>query len=268
MSDTEGAMHPSEPLPSATVVLVRDGAAEPELLLVRRHARTSFGATYVFPGGILGPDDTSVEDRCTGIEDGAASRVLELPRGGIAYFSAAIRELFEEAGVLLARTASGRFVDPAPLDDHREPLNDGRESWSAFLERYDLRLACDVMHYFSFWITPRELAKRFSTRFFAAEMPAGQIASHCGTEVTDSRWVSAREALEQHNTGDIELPHPTVVTLGDLERFTTTRAILDWARKRSRDGVPCLLPAVVVDGGERRVLMPGDPGYPAYGDVA
>ena len=258
--------NPGKPLPSATVALLRDAGSGPELLLVLRHAKTSFGATYVFPGGVLGPEDTQVADRCAGMSEARASATLGLESGGLAYYSAAIRESFEEAGVLLARTAAGEWADARSLAHHRAPLNDGRESWRDFLLRYDFYLACDALHYFSFWITPRELAKRFSTRFFAATLPDGQIATHCGTELTDSRWLPARKALAGHEEGRFELPHPTVVTLRELSRFDDLPSLIEWADERSRAGVACLLPATVVINGERRVLMPGDAGYPDYGD--
>lgn len=262
MPVTREASAVSRALPSATVVLVRDTGNGPELLLVLRHAKTSFGATYVFPGGLLGPDDDKVAERCLGVDDAGANSMLGLETGGLAYYSAAIRESFEEAGVLLARTSTGEWADAGPLAHYRDPLNDGRESWLGFLQKYDLYLACDALHYFSFWITPRELPKRFSTRFFAAALPAGQIATHCGTELTDSRWLSARAALADHEQGRFELPHPTVVTLQSLSRFDAARDMLQWACERGRAGVECLLPAVVMVGEERRVLMPGDAAYP------
>ena len=257
---------PARPLPSATVVLLRDAVVAPELLLVLRHARTSFGSTYVFPGGLLETDDSRVAARCDGTDAESANATLGVHTGGIAYFSAAIRELFEEAGVLLARDAAGNWVDASGFADERRALNAGEVSWRDFLGRNDLRLACDALHYFSFWITPREIPKRFSTRFFAAALPRGQTASHCGTELTDSCWMSAASALKASKTEGFDLPHPTAVTLNDLSQFADTETMLNWACEQGRRGVGCLLPATVVIDGERQVLMPGDPGYPDYGD--
>lgn len=257
----------ARPLPSATVVLLRDtpeGAAE--LLLVLRHAKTSFGSTYVFPGGLLETDDEQVNNRCDGLDEAAANAALRVRSGGMAYFSAAIRELFEEAGVLLARNAAGEWVDASAFAAERDALNAGSDSWRTFLDRHDLRLACDALHYFSFWITPREIPKRFSTRFFAAALPRGQAASHCGTELTDSRWMSAQQALRESETEGFDLPHPTAVTLRELGRFEDTAATLHWACECCRRGVDCLLPATAIVDGERQVLMPGDPGYPEYAD--
>ena len=254
------------PVPSATVVLARDGAIRPELLLVLRHAKASFGSTYVFPGGVLDRDDGRVTERCTGIDQATASATLDLPAGGIAYYSAAIRELFEEAGVLLARTPSGGWADADALGRYRDALNEGRESWGGFLARFDLRLTCDALHYFAFWITPRELGRRFSTRFFLAKLPAGQVASHCGTELTDSRWMSADQALAVNEAREIDLPFPTVSTLDALCQFDDTGTMLAWADRQSRGGVECRRPAMIVVDGERRFVMPGEAGYPDYED--
>ena len=256
----------TRPLPSATVVLLRDTPGGAELLLVLRHAKTSFGSTYVFPGGLLESDDAQVIRHCDGLDEAAANAALDVRDGGMAYFSAAIRELFEEAGVLLARTAAGDWADASGFAAERDALNAGSDSWLAFLERHDLRLACDALHYFSFWITPREIPKRFSTRFFAAALPDGQTASHCGTELTDSRWMSAQQALTESEREGFDLPHPTAVTLRELCRFGDTAATLHWACECCRRGVDCLLPATVIVDGERQVLMPGDPGYPEYAD--
>lgn len=252
-------------VPSATVVLVRDSERGPEVLMVLRHANTSFGASYVFPGGLLHAEDAGVAEHCPGLTDNDANRTLDLGSGGLAYYSAAIRELFEEAGVLLARTRDGLWANADALAEHRDALNEGRASWVDFLARYELHLACDSLHYFSFWITPREVRKRFSTRFFVAGMPQGQSATHCGTEVTDSRWMSPAAALSDNEAGLIEVPHPTVRTLRNLAKSHDAAAMLAWADRRGRDGVECILPAIVTVDEQQQVVMPGDPGYPDYG---
>ncbi len=254
----------ARPLPSATIALARDGDDAPELLLVLRHAKAAFGSTYVFPGGMLCADDYAVEPRCSGLDDATASANLCLAAGGLAYYSAALRELFEEAGVLLARPTDGAWADADSLARYREPLNAGRTSWLEFLERFELQLACDALHYFAFWITPREVKKRFTTRFFIAPAPEGQEATHCGAELTDSRWMSASAALADHEAGAIELPFPTVMTLERLRGFSTTAALLDWADRQSSEGVACQQPAIVFVDGEKRFVLPGDPDYPEY----
>ena len=234
--------------------------------MVLRDARTSFGATYVFPGGLLQAEDDTIGDRCLGMDARRACSVLSVAQGGLAYYSAAIRELFEEAGVLLAVDADGEWADSAALDAHREPLNDGSQSWKHFLVANGLTLMCDRLHYFSFWITPREVAKRFTTRFFAAVLPDGQAAEHCGTEVVDSRWLTPLQALRAAEAGDMEIPHPTTKTLEVLQHFSDVEAMLTWAREQSRQGVESVRAAVIDDGGRRCIVMPDDPRYPDYED--
>ena len=152
----------AEALPSSTVVLVRDGVPGPELLLVLRHGKASFANSYVFPGGLVEAQDHDVAERCDGQTEAGARRLLDVGSGALAYYSAAIRELFEEAGVLLARGADGRWVNSEALAAYRTGLHDGTANWGEFLARYDLRLACDALRYFAFWVTPREVRRRFS----------------------------------------------------------------------------------------------------------
>lgn len=254
------------PLPSATVALVREAAAGPELLLVLRHSRASFGDSYVFPGGLLETQDYDVWDRCDGPDAGKANATLDLDNGGLAYYSAAIRELFEEAGVLLARTPDGSWADSEECAGYRAALNEGRVQWRDFLDQHDLRLACDALHYFSYWITPREVRKRFTTRFFVAAMPNGQEASHCGTELMDSCWRTPAAALDDSRKSDFQLPRPTQATLETLGRFPDVDSLLDWAHRQSKRGVDCKRPAIISVNGKPRVVMPDDQLYPDYED--
>lgn len=230
--------------------------------MVLRHAKTAFGSTHVFPGGVLEVEDEQVADRCVGVDAPRSDAILGVDNGGLAYFSAAIRELFEEAGVLLARTRSGAWADSDSLAPERQALNAGRRSWSEFLKQHDLQLAADALHYFSYWITPRGLPKRFATRFFAAALPEGQRASHCGIETTNSCWVAPRLALEQNAEGGFELPWPTIMTLRALRDFDSAAAVLRWAAEHGRRGVERVLPVIVHRDGQRQFLMPGDPEYP------
>lgn len=246
------------------MVLARDGSAGPELLLVLRHGKTSFGDSYVFPGGLLEAQDRDVFDRCDGLTPSAADACLGADGDGLAWYSAAIRELFEEAGVLLARDAAGGWADAGRLAGFREALNEGRLPWGEFLAMHELRLACSELLYFSYWITPRELGKRFSTRFFAARLPEGQAAEHCGRELVDSRWMRPDTALELARDDHVSLPYPTRVTLESLRRFDDADALISWAESECSGGVACRRPAVVGAGDERIVVMPDDKRYPDY----
>ena len=238
--------------PSSTVVLVRNAAEAPELLLVRRHERSAFGGAYAFPGGVLEDADAQVADHCTGVAPAEADALLGIDEA-LTWFSAAIRELFEESGVLLA--AVGRpGVD---LGAARDGLNDGSLDWQAFVRDNALQLHCDALHYFSFWITPEALPKRFATRFFLAAMPDDQDAAHCGGELTDSCWMTARDALAANRDGSIRLHFPTIRTLEALAAHGTLDALLEWAASCARAGVPCIFPEIRERQGEPRVVVAG-----------
>ncbi len=161
---------------------MRPAAGAPELFMVRRHAKSAFGAAYAFPGGVVDPEDHMVHDACVGVPVSTANANLGVKKDGLDYYSAAIRELFEESGVLLAN----RRDVAEGLDSARDALNDRSDNWADFVARNNLELQCDRLHYVSHWITPTPMKKRCSTRFFVAAMPDGQVASHCGGELTDS----------------------------------------------------------------------------------
>lgn len=228
-----------EPRPSATVVLIRGAVPAPEIFMVKRHERSSFGSAHAFPGGVLEAADADVHDRCEGLSPADANAMLGLEKGGLDYYSAAIRELFEESGVLLADT---RFT-AGQLPALRARLNDGTLTWDAFAKRGELVMHCDALNYFSFWITPTALPKRYSTRFFLAELPAGQSADHCGGELTDSCWMSAAECLRAHKQRTMIVHYPTRKTLERLTHFDSAEALLEWARRCGKKGVVCDQPA-------------------------
>lgn len=238
---------------------------------MHRHARTSFGASYVFPGGLLAPDDRCAPAFSGDFAPAAADRCLALPSGGLDYYSAAIRELFEETGVLLARERGSRrwFAASAgrqAIDTARASLNSGETRWREFLARHDLALACELLHYFAYWITPRSRPQRFSTRFFLSRLPEGQKAMHDGHELTDSRWTTAGAAIAAHEARELTLPPPTLATLEDIARFRDIDELLGWARRSSERGVRRILPAIVSAGGRERIVMPGHADYPADAD--
>lgn len=232
--------------------------------MVLRHAKSAFGASYVFPGGVLEDTDNDIGAFSSGMDDSAADRTLDLSGGGAAYFSAAIRELFEEVGLLLARTPEGPWADPSPLSTQRQDLNRGRLLWADFVRDNNLTLDYSSLHYFSFWVTPREAAKRFSTRFFIAALPDGQEAEHCGGELTDSRWTRPAEAIAASNSGEIVIPRPTELTLESLSEFASVEAMLEWAGERATAGVDCNFPAVIMVDGVQTIVMPDSPHYPSY----
>jgi 8-oxo-dGTP pyrophosphatase MutT (NUDIX family) len=219
---------------------------------MQRHERSAFGGAHAFPGGVLESSDSRVCDHCVGVSASEADTLLGID-GGLAYFSAGVRELFEETGVLLAAVGRGEVDLPAA----RSALNDGSLDWQAFVNENELQLDCGALHYFSFWITPEALPRRFSTRFFLAAMPDDQDAAHCGGELTDSCWLSAEDALAASHDGSITLHFPTIRTLEALARHRSLGDLLDWAVACGRAGVPCIFPEIAKRGGEARVIVAG-----------
>jgi len=257
--------------PAATLMLVRDqpgGAGLLEVLMVRRSLRASFvGGAYVFPGGAVDPADAGPEAQacCPARDDASASRLLELDRGGLAYWVAALRECFEEAGVLLAYRPDGellRLAEPAleaRFAAHRADLNSGRGRFLDVCRAEGLSLAVDRVHYFAHWITPRGANRRFDTRFFVAAAPPEQTPAHDDAELMADVWLTPAEALAQHRAGEIELILPTARNLEAIGRFGSSAALL--AAAAASAAVPLVEPRLVADANGWRILLPGDPGY-------
>jgi glyoxylase-like metal-dependent hydrolase (beta-lactamase superfamily II)/8-oxo-dGTP pyrophosphatase MutT (NUDIX family) len=226
----------TEPRPAATIILFRETAAAPEVFLLQRTPDAVFlPGAYVFPGGALDAEDAGerAARRVLGLSDAQASARMGLASGGLAYWFAAARECFEEAGILLAVHRDGRPVEPqraAALAHLRAPLNAGTLEFSRLLEDEDLYVPAGEIAYFSHWITAPGRPRRFSTRFFVACAPPGQAGTHDREETVSSAWLGAREALERHRRGEIELIFPTRSSLADLAAFSTPRAVLEHAK--------------------------------------
>lgn len=261
---------------AATIMLVRDAAGPQgpalEVCMLRRHLDSDFvGGAYVFPGGKVDEDDRSAAAVavCTGRADAEASDLLGVARGGLAFWVAALRECFEEAGVLLAYEgpagANRVPVDLASPDARRRlaarraDLNGGRLGFLELLSAEGLHLAADRVHYFSHWVTPEAAPKRYDTRFFVAALPAGQVPVHDEHETVDTTWVRPADALARAEAGEFDLIFPTMKNLEAVSRFASSDDLLAAAAAVER--VPTVLPRVVADHRGFRILLPGDPGY-------
>jgi len=261
------------PRPAATVVVIRNGARKPEVFIAQRHAKAVFASHHVFPGGLVEVVDSEVHARASGVSADEANSMIGIDHGALDYYSAAIREAFEESSVLLARRADGRWaysnggVDADAIQASRDQLNSGDLSWADFLARNDFRPAYDALHYIAYWVTPRVRTKRFSTRFFLAVMPDGQTAIHDDGELTDSCWMTAADILVASKNGKMKLMYPTFSTLSDFAQFDTVDAVLEWARQAGSSGIAKRLPAFVEIDGKDRVVMPGHPHYPSDPDT-
>lgn len=268
--------HPVIPSPAATLVLLRDAAPGVEVLLIQRHARSKFAAgDYVFAGGKVEPDDVpaDAERFCHGLT--AADAVTRLggamePAQALGYWIGAIREAFEEVGVLLAYAPDGDLVRFTPDNRerfavHRAACQTSNQAFFVMLRREQLMLATDRHVYFAHWITPEENPIRFDTRFFAAVAPPGQEATADGCEIVDARWLSASAALEAFRRKEISLRTPTIKNLEIIDaagraeagRATPTAAEVVAALRRS--SVPTIRPRILQVDGRPLAVLPGDP---------
>jgi 8-oxo-dGTP pyrophosphatase MutT (NUDIX family) len=253
------------PVPSATLTLVRETDGGLEVLMLQRNFQSGFvPGMYVFPGGALDAEDhePALQTRCARLTDADASARLGVERGGLAYAIAAIRESFEEAGLLLAYDESGALVrlDSPPAIDrfraHRHELNQGRRTMAGVLEAERLSLAVDRLVYFARWITPEGAPRRYDARFFAAIAPPAQTPLHDDRETISHVWVRPSHALDEHRSGRFKLMLPTSRTLEEFASYNSAGALM--TAMRARRDIPAILPRIKPGVG------PVLPGHPAF----
>lgn len=215
---------------AATVVLVRDTPQGSEVFMMKRPGRGDFPDLHVFPGGKVDEADFAPE-LLAGLDASTADRLLGVSAGGLRYWVAAIRECFEECGVLLAYR-DGRPLrwsdegEAARFHGYRQRLIDGELSVQDLCRREHLRLAADRVGYFSHWITPEVAPRRFDTRFFIAEMPTEQATVAHEHEAADDEWVRPRDALTAAAEGRWRMISPTLTTLRSIARFDDADTML------------------------------------------
>jgi 8-oxo-dGTP pyrophosphatase MutT (NUDIX family) len=223
------------------VVLMRDAAEGPQVLLLRRHRRSGFAAdAWVFPGGTVdaGDRDPELVGRLDGPSPQEWARRLELddPAEALGYVAAALREAFEETGILLARRDPAlppAEADPEALEVARRALLSNVVSLRDVAVGSGLRLAGDDVLYLAHWITPEPEPRRYDTRFFLARAPEGAEGTHHEEEMTDALWCTAAEGVERFRAGEMKMLPPTVKTLQRLapfRSFAEARAALQDAR--------------------------------------
>ncbi len=262
-------------------MLIRDALATEdhdagiEVFMLQRTLSAAFASgMYVFPGGKVDGGDHAdeLEAISGGLDDETASELLGLDRGGLAWWVAAIRECFEEAGVLLARpVGSGdpvRFDDPVVherYDAERAAVYSGQRSLVDVCRDEGLVLLSDAIHFVSHWITPVGEARRFDTRFFLARAPRAQVPLHDDGETIASRWVRPREALDLFAAGDLQMLPPTIENLQFLLPHTSAD---DAVVAADAMGIPpVVLPKVVIADGKFRGIVRADhPDYDATPD--
>ena len=242
------------PRDAATVVMLRDGAQGLEVFLVKRHGLSDvLGGAYVFPGGKLDAADmllgahvdqnTADMHRALGEPETPSATALGL-------YVAALREAFEESGILFASDAL--TAQAALGQDAKTPFN-------AWVEERSMTLQTSHLLPWTRWITPlmpSVSSKRFDTRFFVAEVPSDQVACHDDFETTASAWLQPKRALEQYWDRQIELAPPQIMSLAHLSRHPSVLSVLQEARQRPP---PVILPESFEESGERLICYPGDP---------
>jgi 8-oxo-dGTP pyrophosphatase MutT (NUDIX family) len=248
------------PVAAATILLLRDGPIGLEVFMVVRHHQIDFASgALVFPGGKVDPQDA---------DQRVLSRLAAYPAANPKQSqlrAAAIREAFEESGILLARRRdnSALVVDGklGELETWRQALNAKTASLGDLLERGDLQLACDDLAHFSHWITPEMMPKRFDTHFYLARVPADQIAGHDGHENVDSLWIRPQQVIDDAASKKRTVIFPTLSNVVRLAQYNSVsqafdatlgakvQAIMPWTEKRA-------------DG--RYVCIPKDAGFSLY----
>lgn len=261
-----GDVIPAEPRHASTVVLLRDHPEGMQAYLLRRMRTMAFAAgMYVFPGGAVDIRDEALSDAAwAGPPPAAWASLLSADETLTkALVCAAVRETFEESGVLLAGRDADHVVADTTGDDweqDRQALVDRTLSFAAMLDRRGLTLRADLLRPWAHWITPEFEPKRYDTRFFVAALPEGQRTRDVGGEADRVAWVRPADALSAAERGEMGMLPPTAFTLSEIATYDDVAAVL--AAGTARDVRPVLPKLVLGDDDEARLLLPHDEGYP------
>lgn len=246
---------------AATVVLARDGAEGMEVCLLRRSSKSSFMASViVYPGGAVDPEDYTLATS----ERVHASRALWHTPESRAHAIAALREAFEESGLLAASFKAPPRQER--LDELRLGLRSDAITFQEVLRALDANLVLDELWFFDRWVTPPWETKRYDTWFFLTRAPEGQRLYSDGVEVTDERWMTPQNALERYHARELLLAPPTWATIKDLANFTRVDDAMAYAAAAKPYAIcPHFMP--LQEQGTGVILLPGDPGYPGFEGV-
>jgi len=249
-------------------LILVDDRPDLHVFMLRRNPRSVFGpGAFVFPGGAIDPADSddAATTRVLGLDDREACARLGLPSGGLRIWIGALREAFEEAGILLAARDANRGGDPADAEADlaaaRVALNAGALSFADVLSQRGLVLDVGEVFLFAHWLTPEGAPRRYDTWFLVAPAPHGQEGSHDDAELVHSEWVRPSDALARYAAGDLDLIFPTLRTLRVLALFPTAAALLD--EVRTANAASDRPPLVVADASGRRVALRADSETPA-----
>lgn len=240
---------------AATLVLVRDGRNGPEVLLVERGTAGDFPGVHVFPGGLVDAGDSHPGLLAHSRRDASSADGLLDTAGALPSFIAAVRESLEEVGVLLAADEA----DASLLREWQAALLQRKRNFHELLAEGLPRLATDHLGYFSHWVTPVGIPRRYDTRFFVARMPDDQEITIDGREAVRADWLTPADALSASRGGDIRLIFPTVRNLEALATFASVDELLAHAQAPRK--VPVMLPRMKNTPNGIQLLLPGDAGY-------
>ena len=255
-----GTVVPPVPRHAATVVLLRDASrGGVEAYLLRRVGTLAFAAgMYVFPGGGVDSEDARTEIGWVGPapEEWSVALRADAPLAR-ALVCAAVRETFEESGVLLAGPSPTKVADVSDLawERDRVALEQHKAHLAGLLARRGLMLRADLLRPWAHWVTPEVEPRRYDTRFFVAALPAGQTTREVGGEADRAVWLAPQEALDRLRRGELTMLPPTAFTLAELTAYPNVAAVVAAAQRRD---IAPVLPRIVVSGDEARLLLPHD----------
>jgi 8-oxo-dGTP pyrophosphatase MutT (NUDIX family) len=232
--------------------------------MVRRHVNSDFAPdVYVFPGGKVDPGDR--DPALAGYLSTAppGPERVDFPDPSDNFRMAALRELFEEVGVLLAEDSDGRILKlngdrAVTFEDSRQKLHRGELSLASIAEQRKIRYAPHLLRAFSHWVTPLSFPRRYNTKFFVTTMPEGQEPLHDAIETTHGAWISPKVALKRYQEGDFPLVFATLKQLERMSRFESLGALADATRPNDLEPI---MPRPIERDGETDFLLPGDEGY-------
>ncbi|WP_420623369.1 NUDIX hydrolase [Candidatus Poriferisodalis sp.] len=270
------------PVRDAATVMILSGDDDPHVLMLKRNSRSIFvGDMWVYPGGAVDPDDATqrADQTVAGLTDADASYSIGIERGGIAFWVAALRETFEEAGILLAhhdhpvgvedpRDLPSGIIDLSPPDvaerfsQYRDEVNAGERDFIETVRSEDLLLDGNNVYFIGRWVTPMGSPRRYDTRFFLTAMPYGQTPLPDHDEAVDHQWVRPADAIRRNETGDMVMMTPTI---GMLHRFARFGTVAD-AVAAAGSGTPADDEDVRIrydNEGPHRIAFPDDPDYKA-----
>lgn len=255
----DGSLVPVDPRRAATVMLLRDTPAGPVVHMLRRRASMAFaGGAYAYPGGGVDPRDEEHQVGWAGpSRDDWARRLGTDARTAQAIVCGAVRETFEEAGVLLAGETPDTVVGDTTGDDweaDRQALVARELSFAEFLDRRGLRLRSDLLGAWARWITPEFEPRRYDTWFFVAALPEGQRTRNASTEADRTVWIRPADAADGYDKGELLMMPPTISTLRSLEPYGSAAEAL--AAAGAQDLTPVLAQASL-ENGELVLSWPG-----------